>query len=65
MAARPVPIGAKLVLVLRRPFHHEAERTRLQCPLQHGEGTDIDDRPLGTIAHVKVWRRMIVVEHGR
>jgi len=47
-----------------RPFHHQAMRPWSQLTPQYRERIDSNDSLLLSVTHVKMRRRVVVIEHG-
>src|SRR4051794_5445791 len=58
---RKLPILQELFPMHSRPFYHQAKNSRLQTPFQENQRFHVKDRPLLTIAHMKMRRWMISV----
>src|ERR1039458_8368333 len=63
LSPRQVPVFHQFGTVEGSPLDHESQYSGRQMTFQEGQRFDRDQRSLTRVAHMKVRRRMVVVEH--
>src|ERR1035437_4527466 len=63
LSPRQVPVFHQFGTVEGRPLDHQSQYSWRQMTLQKGQRFDRDQRSLTRVANMKVWRRMVMVEH--